>query len=258
VTLHDLNVIPLWIVTLLFAGLMFGAMYFGSRLQRFVGTDPATVGSGQLIFGTVSLLTLLTGFTFSLALNRSDLRRDLVLEESNAIRAMNRALVHVAEPAHSQLSASLRTYTKGRLDFVRANLIKQQEMEPRLIADREKFNRVVANVDPDAKTGVNQSQVLALATRILDAGTRMEMISSAHVPPRVVLMLILLSSGTAIVIGISIGDRFSSLRLPIGIWSLLMAMVLFTIVDLDSTQWGSIRLDYRPLENAMRALEAQR
>lgn len=254
--LQHLNVIPLWLVTLLFAGILYGAVHLGARLRRHVGTDPATVASGQLIFGTVSVMSLLVGFTFSMALNRSDLRRDLVLEESNAIRAMHRALVHVAEPDRTEIAVSLRTYTKGRLDFVRSNLIEQQAMEARLLAERDDLNRVVANAAPVSKTGVNQSQVPGYATRILDAGTRMDMISNAHVPPRVVLMLVLLSTGSAVVIGISIGDRISSLRLPITIWSLILAMALFTIVDLDSPQWGSIRLDARPLENAMRALTA--
>jgi hypothetical protein len=252
---HDLNMLPLWLVTLLFAGLLFGAVYAGHRLRRFVGTDPATVGSGQLLTGIVTIFSLMIGFTFSLALNRYDLRRDLVLEESNAIRAMHRSLVHVEEPGRSQIAASLLTYANGRLAFMRANLLEVDALAPRLARERENFNTVVANVVPISSTGMNQAQMLAHATRILDAGTRMDVISLAHVPPRVVLMLLFLSTGSALVIGISIGDRWSTLLLPITIWSVLLAMALFTIVDLDSTQWGSIRLDLTPLENALRALK---
>lgn len=246
----------MWIITLLFAGLLFAAVRLGAWLRRHVGTDPATVASGQLIFGAVSVLSLLIGFTFSLALNRSDLRRDLVLEESNAIRAMHRALVHVSEPDRAEISLALKTYTKGRLAFVHGNLIEQQAMEARLLSERDHLNRVVASIAPISKTGMSQLQVQGYATRILDAGTRMDMISSAHVPLRVVLMLVLLSSGAAVMVGISIGERWSSLVLPVAMWSLMLAMALFTIVDLDSPQWGSIRLDARPLENAMNALTA--
>lgn len=252
--LHNLTSIPLWTVTLLFAGLLFAAIYVGHRLRRFVGVDPATVASGQLIFGTVSILSLLVGFTFSLALNRHDLRRDLVLEESNAMRAMHRSLVHVEEPGRSLIAAALITYANGRLAFVRANLLEQEALAPRLMRERENFNSVVANVVPISNSGMNQAQMLAHATRILDAGTRMDVISMAHVPARVVLMLILLSTGSAVVIGISIGDKWSMLLLPIAIWCILLSMALFTIVDLDSTRWGSIRLDVTPLENALRAL----
>lgn len=58
-----MNLVPLWLMTLLFALVLLGAMAAGMRLRRFVGTDPTIVGSGQLIFGTVSILSLLIGFT---------------------------------------------------------------------------------------------------------------------------------------------------------------------------------------------------
>lgn len=253
-TLQNLNVIPLWIVTLLFAGLLFVAMYGGHRLRRFVGTDPATVGSGQLLSGTVSILSLLIGFTFSMALNQHDLRRDLVLEESNAIRAMHRSLSRVEEPGRSVITGSLITYARGRLDFAKSNLIEQELLTRRLVEERESFNSVVADIVPVSKSGMNQAELLSAATRILDAGTRMDVISLAHVPPRVVLLLILLSAGSAIVIGISIGDKWPTLILPMAIWCGVLSLALFTIVDLDSAHWGSIRLDTAPLENALRVL----
>jgi hypothetical protein len=233
-------------------------MYFGHRMRRFVGTDPAIVGSGQLIFGTVSILSLLIGFTFSLALNRHDLRRDLLLEESNAIRAMHRSLEQVAEPQRSVITASLKAYTQGRLAFVNSNLLEQELLDQRVIAERESFNRVIADVVPVSGAGMNHAQLLAGATRILDAGTRMDVISLSHVPPRVVLLLVLLSSGSAIMIGISIGDKWPTLVLPMAIWCSLLSTALFTIVDLDSTHWGSIRLDTAPLENTLRALSTNR
>jgi hypothetical protein len=254
--LNNLNLPPLWIVTLLFAAVLFAAMYGGHRLRRFVGTDPATVASGQLIFGTVSILSLLIGFTFSLALNRHDLRRDLLLEESNAIRAMHRSLAQVAEPGRSVINSSLITYAKGRLAFVESNLIEQEALAERVLAERESFNRVVAEVVPVSNAGMNHAQLLAAATRILDAGTRMDVISLAHVPPRVALLLLLLSTGSAVVMGISIGDKWRTLALPMAIWCGLLSLALCTIVDLDSTHWGSIRLDTAPLENALRAVSA--
>jgi hypothetical protein len=256
--LHSLSVVPLWVVTLLFAGIVIASVRLGVWSRRFVGNDPATIASGQLVSGTASVLSLLVGFTFGMALSRFDERRDLVLEESNAIRSMNRAIVHFEASDRAKIAESLLLYTKGRIDFVRANLIDQQDMVPRMVAEREALNRVVANVDPVSKAGVNQSEILGYATRVLDAGTRLDMLLAAHVPPRVILVLLILSIGSAVVIGISIGDRWRSVLLPLTIWSMMLSIALFTIVDLDSTQWGSIRLDSAPLDNALKAIQAAR
>jgi hypothetical protein len=251
-----LPLVPLWAVTILFAGLLLIIMAIGARLRRFVSVDPASVGSGQLIFGAFSVLSLMVGFTFSLALNRHDQRRDLLLEESNAIRALHRTLVHVEEPGRSEISAALSAYAKGRLAFVESNLLIQEDMAAPRAAEREQLNQVVAAVVPVSETGVNQAQVLAAATRILDAGTRMDAVTMAHVPPRVILMLVLLSTGCALVIGISIADKLPALWLPATLWSLLLSLALFTIVDLDAPHWGSIRLDSGPLLTAVQVTSA--
>lgn len=254
---HQLTQVPLWLLTLLFAVVLLASMAAGMRLRRFVGTDPATVGSGQLIFGTISILSLLVGFTFSLALNRHDQRRDLVLEEANAIRALHRVLVHVEEPGRTQISGALGAYAKGRLAYMESNLIVQEATQAARLREREYLNEVVATVVPVSDTGMNQAQVLASATRILDAGTRMEALMLAHVPARVVLLLVLLSTGCAVVIGISIADRLPTLWLPAAIWSLMLSMALFSIVDLDAPRWGSIQLNTDPMKSALKAIDAQ-
>lgn len=243
----------MWAVTILFAGLLLASMVVGARVRRYVAVDPASVGGGQLIFGAFSILSLLVGFTFSLALSRHDQRRDLLLEESNAIRALHRTLVHVQEPDRSEIAVALNRYAIGRLAFARANMFGQEEMRDIRATEREQLNLVVANALPVSSTGVNQSQVLAAATRILDAGTRMETVSMAHVPPRVILVLVLLSSGCALVVGISIAEKLHRLWIPAVIWSLMLSLALFTIVDLDAPHWGSIQLESRPLEVAVRA-----
>lgn len=250
--LHHLNAVPLWVVTLAFAMVLMLSMAIGRWLRRFVSVDPATVGSGQLVVGAVSLLSLLVGFTFSLALNRHDERRNLLLEEANAIRALHRSLVHVEEPGRTEIGDALEGYARGRLAFVQSNLFDQEAQQGVRSVERERLNQVVAEVVPRSHTGVNQAQILVAATRILDAGTRMEMAMLSHVPARVVLVIYMLSTGSALLIGLSLGGHLRQLWLAAAIWSVLLSIALFTIVDLDAPHWGSIRLDTGPLEVAVR------
>ena len=154
------------------------------------------------------------------------------------------------------MSDTLGVYARGRLAFMEANLLVQEEMQPARLLERERLNEVVATVVPSPDARLNQAQILATATRILDAGTRMEAAMLAHVPVRVVLMLVLLSTGCALLIGISIADRLPTLWLPAALWSLLLSMALFTIVDLDAPRWGSIQLNTAPMQSAAAVVEA--
>ncbi len=255
--IENLNLVPLWIIMLLFAGVLVVSMMLGRWLRRFVGVDPATVASGQLLFGSVSILTLLIGFTFSLALNRHDQRRDLLLEEANAIRALHRTLVHVESPGRDQIADALHRYAQGRLAFVESNLVRQEAQRPARADEREQLNNVVVAVVPVSDAGISQVQILAAATRILDAGARMEQVMLAHVPPRVVLVIYLLSSGAALIVGLSLGGNLEKLWLVVSIWSFMFSLAIFTIVDLDSPHWGSIRLDPAPLQMAMKVTASE-
>jgi hypothetical protein len=249
-----LTFIPLWVVMLIFVGLMLISMVIGNWLRRFVGIDPATVGSGQLLVGTLSIMTLLIGFTFSLALNRHDKRQDLLLEESNAIRALHRTLEHVEHPDKSNIGIVLETYAIGRLQFVESDLFSQQDQQSVRMAEREQLNLAMSEIVPTVASRVGPVQLIAAATRTLDAGTHLEQAMMAHVPTRVVLVLYLLSTGAALLIGVSLGANLHKLWLPAVIWSFLLSAAIFTVVDLDAPQWGSIRLDSTPLKTAIKAV----
>lgn len=246
--------IPLWVVMLVFWAAMLMSMLVGNWLRRFVGIDPATVGSGQLLVGTLSLMTLLIGFTFSLALNRHDKRQDLLLEESNAIRALHRTLEHVENLDVSDINNVLKAYATGRLQFVESDLFAQRDQQSVRAAEREQLNLVMAEIVPDSKSRVGQIQLIAAATRTLDAGTRLEQAMMAHVPYRVILVLCLLSAGSALSIGLSLGANLPKLWLPAVVWSFLLSAAIFTVVDLDASQWGTIRLDSTPLQIAIKAV----
>jgi hypothetical protein len=76
------------------------------------------------------------------------------------------------------------------------------------------------------------------------------------VPPRVILVLYLLATGSALMVGVSLGPVVSKLWLPATLWAFLLSISLFTIVDLDAPHWGSIQLDPKPLQTAVRVTSA--
>ena len=81
---HVMDAAPALIAGLLLFGLMLAAALFGRRLRRGhilrFGDDGEGKGQEEIILSAVlGLLALLLGFTFSLAVDRFEMRRALVV-----------------------------------------------------------------------------------------------------------------------------------------------------------------------------------
>ena len=70
----------------------------------------------------LGLLALLLGFTFSMAMSRFEVRKQQVLEESNAIGTTYLRAQLMPEPPRKEVSNLLRRYVEVRLNFYRAGM----------------------------------------------------------------------------------------------------------------------------------------
>ncbi|WP_213981586.1 hypothetical protein [Sphingomonas sp. dw_22] len=68
----------------------------------------------------LGLFALLLGFTFSLALNRFEARRDLVVQEANAFDSTWREAQLLYAPDRAAMGALLRQYVDARLRWSEA------------------------------------------------------------------------------------------------------------------------------------------
>src|SRR3984885_16163665 len=67
--------------------------------------------------GVVVLLSLLLGFSLALALPRYDLRRELIVDEANAIGTTDLRAQMLPEPARGKSLELLRNYVDARVEF---------------------------------------------------------------------------------------------------------------------------------------------
>src|SRR4051812_43090401 len=77
---------PLGLVGLALFLILLICVEIGFRVRSAAGSAEGQIGNQEFLLSAVlGLLALLLGFTFSMALNRYDGRRDLVVQEANAI-----------------------------------------------------------------------------------------------------------------------------------------------------------------------------
>ena len=100
--------------------LLLGAAELGFRcgLRVFAkGDDARRKLIGGIEAASLGLLALLLGFTFALALNRFDRRRELVVKEANAIGTTWLRASLLPEPHRAPVRDLLRRYVDARIQF---------------------------------------------------------------------------------------------------------------------------------------------
>ena len=104
--------VALFIVGLLVAGIEFGRRFrLRSREQKF------SSGLGVIDGAVFGLMALLLGFSFSGAVSRFDTRRELIVQETNAIGTAWLRVDLLPEAAQPQIRDDFRAYLDARLAF---------------------------------------------------------------------------------------------------------------------------------------------
>lgn len=124
---HELfDSLPLWAffgstVVLILLALEAG-FWVGKRRQRRAEHEKeAPVGA--MVGAILGLLAFLLAFTFSMAASRFDTRRELVLDEANAIGTTYLRAGLVSEPERTEIRRLLREYVDVRLEAVRPGML---------------------------------------------------------------------------------------------------------------------------------------
>ena len=97
---------PLWLVSAVLVAALIAAALLGWQLRHRRGDEGAPSDQEGYILSAVSgLLALLIGFTFSLAIDRFDERRDAVLQEAQAIQSAYLKTQVLGEPYRAKMTA---------------------------------------------------------------------------------------------------------------------------------------------------------
>ena len=119
------NVSQTWVAIDLFAGMLIAcALGFGVRalvvrhVRRIAEEEEKPSGQETTVVAEVlGLLSLLLAFTFGVALDRHEARRELVNSEAAAIGSTYEIAQMLDEPHRTRMSLLLRAYTDNRIEL---------------------------------------------------------------------------------------------------------------------------------------------
>jgi len=251
-----LDTLPLWLIALLLVLGMTAGYEGGLRLHALLGrgdkdgSDEAYVMSG--VFG---LLALLMAFSFSLALDRHEHRRALVVDEANAIGTFASRVALLPEAARPEVRRLLREYAALRAEAGHTRTLAGYDR----IADRaarehalvgEHIYRVLGTGPTDTRAAL----LLQPYNQMGDIATARHAARAASLPGNVMLLLAVYCLLAAAMLGYTLSGTGKRHRLASATLFLLLALAFTTIVDLDRPRDGFIRVPQFELTNVARQL----
>ena len=254
--------IPLWVIALALFGAMSAAAYIALRLREHRDRSRASTAGeteaheGYIVSATLGLLALLMGFTFSLAVQRFEERRQLVLEEARAIGSAYYCAQLLEEPYRDRTSKLLLRYLNNRIALARLEPGPRQtellSLNDALIAD---FEDAAGASFETIKTLDWSSTYVESTTRISELDLARKVLRAARVPVAVFGVLSLYMVTSALVLGYVLRGRVE--RLAAGALLVLLTVALVLIIDIDRPTGGGIVENQLPMELLQKKLLAR-
>jgi hypothetical protein len=231
-------------------GLLIFAMEVGRRIGVYRKTkDPYAADAGlSTIDGAVyGLLALLLGFTFAGAASRFDARRQLVVQETNAIGTAYLRVKLLPENIQPDVRQDFRDYVDARLTYYRK--IGDIDRPGMVAADalvhqlQDKIWNESAEACKAQGSPAATSLVLSSLNEMIDITTTRAAAMEMHPPLAIFISLGILVVSGAVLAGYGTASSKRRSYLHILMFSAIMGMAVYTILDLEFPRIGLIRVD---------------
>ncbi len=196
--------------------------------------------------GISMLLSLLLAFTLAMVLTRFDLRKQLIVDEANAIGTTRLRAQTLAEPPRSKILVLLRRYLDTRIAFNEADL-HEEKLQVSLSQAKQLQDElwqqavVVAQQTPTPITAVFVESL----NESIDLSEKRLAALENRIPGALWIVLIFISMLTCLLVGYSMRRRVLLVML---LWPLMISIVLALNADLDSPRTGLIQISQQSIE----------
>lgn len=236
--------------------LLFYELGYQIAIRRYLKKnikEPSTLG--QISGGLLGMWAFVLAFTFSIVATQFRLRKDLVMEEANAVgTAFLRADLINPEDGLA-IKKDLARYIDIRLQVLKSLNVKDAIVQSVEI-HRSLWARItsVAVANPNTNTSLLTqaiNEVIDIHEKRVTAGTR------TRIPHSIWVTLFIISFLAILSIGMQAG--FNKSRRLLMIIPLIMAFAALStlIVDLNNPQSGSIKVDQQPMQSLQKSIQEE-
>jgi hypothetical protein len=235
------------ILAVIIAALMCGGWAFGCWRTRRVEQKEGGDAVSQLSNASVALLGLLLAFTFSMSLERHELRREMMVRHANTIGDFATCAALLNEPVSGQLRTVVRRYVDHLVGARRAD-ITEAELQQVLAEDERLHNEMQTLVKQAVDNGTPIAVSLVNTLNDVTSSHEDRLAAMRNQLPASIVLLLGLSAVVAMVqIGMQHG-RLDERELVTGIgFILLVSLCIWVTLDLNQPLSGTITVSHEPM-----------
>jgi hypothetical protein len=239
------------------AGLFLGILvclelgYRAGRRAADKHPEWAHEGIGVIEAAVFALLGLLLGFSFSGATSRLDAKRQLIVQEANAIGTAYLRIDELPAAEQPEVRRLFREYLDTRLRVYQA-LPDMKAAEQQLARGSQLqqaiWSQAVAGSRADSTQNAARLLLPAL-NDMMDVTTARTIALHTRLPALIFALLVLVSLLSGVLAGYAMATRQRRSRLHMLLYAGVIALTVYVVLDLDDPRAGFIRLD--TAENAL-------
>lgn len=240
------------VICFAFFALMISATEAGVRLGRKSEgstTDKTKSQVSAVEGGILGVLGLLLGFTMSMAVFRFEVRKQLVLDEANAIGTSCLRTELLPVPQGSEIAGLLRQYVDVRVQYGTAgnDLLRLDTLHTQTVRLQKEFwARAVAYGQKDPNP-VTAGLLLQSLNQAIDLESARTMALQNHVPASVIYVNSIVGLLAAMMVGYAFGLNGRRQIFSMCVLALAITLVLAVIIDLDRPRSALIRISQQPM-----------
>jgi hypothetical protein len=204
----------------------------------------------------LGLLALVLGFTFSMAVARFDSRRTLVVQEANAIGTAYLRSDLLPDNSPQILKPLIKNYLDVRIQFhgIKGDRNRASEVALRTEELQGKIWELVMQTSRSHNNPLMAITVAAM-NDMFDASSERTYASTNRIPELVYFLLFLVAGIGVASLGFMEGLRKDRSLFNVVVLSILFALVIGAILDIDRPQRGFIQNNQLPLLELRDSLE---
>jgi len=203
-------------------------------------------GSGAIEGAVFGLLGLLIAFTFSGAASRLEDRRNLITEEANAIGTAYLRIDLMPEINHGKMRELFRKYLDSRLlTYKHADDLKYafKHYDASVALQNSIWSFAVQNCGAPGGNTDACKLLLPSLNDMIDITTTRLMATRMHPPIVIFLLMGVLCLVSSLLAGYGLAGNKTRKKLHMIVFSFVMSIAVYVILDLEYPRLGLIRID---------------
>ena len=233
------------------AGLLFLACIGLELAGRAVGArrlarDPTGALEGNAVVegSLLALLGLLIAFTFSNAQTRYDARRQMIVEEANAIGTAYRRLDLLPLESQGMLRDDFRRYLEARISFYQHLVRGDERRRAHARADglQDQIWRDVIDTTRDGPDNRAALLLVPAVNQMIDMTTSRDVALRTHTPVLIFALLFALELACSFFAGLNMAKNKRQNRFHVLAFAATLALTAYAILDLEFPRLGFTNL----------------